>query len=600
MLFLLFLLNNQKRKNMKKITIVFLFVVLFSTFVYSGDQNNVLESSAMKIKYISLDVNIFMPINFSNYTSSDEFTYKTAIFQSLNNQEVDVSAYYYDDNGDKILGEIIDDGENKYATFKVKPITKNQYVFYISGHIVSEDKIVLDQLKPDLIPITEENKEYTKSTRYMQSDSTEIRTVANYLKKSDDLENLVYVTNWVHSYLTYDMDYVSIVNDSLSVLSDAKGVCDEFAILEAAILRAQGYPVKYVVGYANTSQEWGPHAWLEVYIPGYGWVPVDPTYNEVGSVDATHIIIEKLKDPSSKDSVISTNDVVVNFGEKKQHFTHHEVKTYEQLGLGNDLDIDVIMQKEAYQSSPHIAKLELKNKTNNHLMVLIASQLVSDVKQIYPKARKTVYYLKPLETKKFDYYFKLPDLKESYIYKFSYISQYKDKTTDLKIYHNRGNYQDLFYVYEPIIYYRNGLLVFENTVLNYTKKEKNISYAFDYNGTDYFENQKIPKYSEITYQKIFKKTEDGYLSYMLSGDYNSFKMAQILPTIETPYVFDVNIDKNTFLSEEDKNKSEIFEKIKEDSVVEKPKPDYLMIIFVCVFIVVIIGLFISKMVKKEQ
>lgn len=144
------------------------------------------------------------------------------------------------------------------------------------------------------------------------------------------------------------------------------------------------------------------------------------------------------------------------------------------------------------------------------------------------------------------------------------------------------------------------MLVFENTVLNYTKKEKNISYAFDYNGTDYFENQKIPKYSEITYQKIFKKTEDGYLSYMLSGDYNSFKMAQILPTIETPYVFDVNIDKNTFLSEEDKNKSEIFEKIKEDFVVEKPKPDYLMIIFVCVFIVVIIGLFISKMVKKEQ
>lgn len=587
---------------MKKIVIVFLFVVLFSTFVYSEDQNNVLEFDAIKTKYISLDVNMFTPINFSNYTSNDEFTFKTAIFQNLKNQEVNISAYYFDDNGEKIFGEIIADGENKYATFKVKPITKNQYVFYISGRIVSEDKFVLEDLKPELIPITDEIKEYTKSTRYIQSDSSEIRTLANYLKKSEDLENLVYVTNWINSYLTYDDDnsYVFSIYDSLSVLSDAKGVCDEFAILEAAILRAQGYPVKYVVGYTNTGQKWGPHAWLEVYVPGYGWIPVDPTYNEIGSVDATHIILEKLKDPSSKDTVTYTNNVLVSFGEKKQYFTHHDVKTYEQLGLGNDLDIDVIMQKEAYQSSPHIVKLQLKNKTNNHLVVLIASQLASDFKQIYPKTRKTVYHLKPLETKKFDYYFKLPDLNNSYTFKFSYISQYKDKTTELNIYHNRGNYQDLFYVYEPTIYYRNGLLVFENTVLNYTKKEKNISYAFDYNGTDYFENQKIPKYSEITYQKIFKKTEDGYLSYMLSGDYNSFKMAQILPTIETPYVFDVNIDKNTFLSEEDKNKSEIFEKIKEDSVVEKPKPDYLMIIFVCVFIVVIIGLFISKMIKKEQ
>lgn len=586
---------------MKKLAIIFLFVVLISAVIYSENQNNILESSAMKTKYISLDVNIVLPINFTNYTSSDEFTYKTAIFQNLNNQEIDVSAYYYDNDGTKILGEILTEGENKYAFFKIKPITKNQYVFYISGQIVSEDKFVLENLRAELIPITEEIKEYTKSTKFIQSDSSEIRTVANYLKKSNDLENLVYVTNWIHTYLTYDMDYVSMVNDSLSVLSNAKGVCDEFAILEAAILRAQGYPVKYVVGYANTSQEWGPHAWLDVYIPGYGWIAVDPTYNEVGSVDATHIVIEKLKDPrDSKDSVTSTNDVAVKFGDKKQYFTHQEVKTYEQLGLGNDLDIDVIMPREAYQSSPHIAKLQLKNKTNNHLMVLIASQLAPDFKQIYPKARKIVYYLKPLETKKFDYYFKLPELDNSYIYEFSYISQYKDKTTDLNIYHNRGDYQELFFVYEPVIYYQNGWFFFENTILNYTKKEKNISYAFDYDGIDSSENKNISKYSEFTYQKIFKKIDNGNLSYVLSGDYNSSNTTQILPTIETPYVFDVNIDQNAFHSEEDKNKSEIFEKIKEDSVFEKPKPNYLMIIFGGAFIVLIIGLFVSKMIKKEQ
>lgn len=586
---------------MKKIAIIFVFVVLFSSVICAEKQNNVLENSAMKTKYIALDVNISLPITFTNYTSSDEFTYKTAIFHNLENQEVDVSAYYLDTDGTKIFGETITEGENKYAFFKVKPITKNQYVFHISGHIVSEDKFVLENKKAELLSIPEEIKEYTKPTKFIQSDSSEIRTVANYLKKSDDLENIVYVTNWIHTYLTYDMAYVSVINDSLTVLSDAKGVCDEFAILEAAILRAQGYPVKYVVGYANTSQEWGPHAWLETYVPGYGWIEVDPTYNEVGSVDATHIIIEKLKDPrDSKDSVTSTNEVKVRFGEKQQHFTHQEVKTYEQLGLGHDLGIEVIMQKQAHQGSPHIVKLQLQNRTNDHLMALIASQLALDFEQIYPKARKTVYYLKPSETKTFDYYFKLPELKDSFIYEFSFVSQFNDKTTDLNIYHNKGSYQELFYVFEPMMYYQNGQFVFENTILNYTKKEKNISYDFDYNGEKYSDNQKISKQSEIVYKKVFNKIEDGYLNFAMSGDYNSSNNAQIMSTIETPYVFDVDINNNTFNSEEDKNRSEIFEKIKEDSVVEKPKPNYFMIVFVGAFVVLIIGLFISKMVKKEQ
>ena len=67
---------------------------------------------------------MFTPINFSNYTSNDEFTFKTAIFQNLKNQEVNISAYYFDDNGEKIFGEIIADGENKYATLKLSQLLK--------------------------------------------------------------------------------------------------------------------------------------------------------------------------------------------------------------------------------------------------------------------------------------------------------------------------------------------------------------------------------------------------------------------------------------------------------------------------------------------
>lgn len=584
---------------MKRLFISLLFIILILSAVNAEDNNNSLEYSAMKIKYISTDINVVLPIYFSNYTSSDEFTYKTAIFQDLDNQDVNVTAYYYDNDGIKVFGDIVSEGENKYALFKIKPIRRNEYIFYISGNVVSEDKFILENNHPSTI--SDEIMEYTKATKFIQSDNSEIRTVANFLKKSNDpLENLVYVNNWVHSYIAYDLGYVSMVNDAIAVLSDRKGVCDEFAILEAAILRAQGYPVKYVVGYANTSQEWGAHAWLEVYVSGYGWIATDPTYNEVGTIDATHIVLEKLKDPrESKDSVTSTNNVEVRFGEKKQYFTHNEVITYEQAGLEDKVNFKIITSREAYQGSPHVAKLRLTNKTTNPLLLLVASQLAPDFEQIYPKDRKTVYYLKPLETKDFDYYFKLPDLENSYIYEFGYISQIKDITTDINIYHNRGDYQELFFSYDPLIYYRNGWFYFENTTFNYTNKDKDLSYEFDYNGEKYFEKQKISKLSESTYTKMFTKIENANFSYVISGDYNYAKIIPILPTIETPYVFDVNIDNNTFHTGEDKNKSEIFERIKEDSVVEKPKPNYFMIIFVGVFIVLIISLFVSKMIRKE-
>lgn len=588
---------------MRKLFIIIVTFCLFLSVVSAEEQNNVLAYSAMKTQYISTDINIVLPIYFSNYTSSDEFTYKTAIFLDQENQDADVTGYYYDNDGSKIFGDIISENGNDYVLFKVRPIRRSEYVFYISGKIISENKFVLPNQTVSLENIPEDIKEFIKATKFIQSDSSEIRTVANFLKKDDDpIENLVNITNWVHSYVTYDLDYVSMINDSIAVLSDRKGVCDEFAILEAAILRAQGYPVRYVVGYANTSQEWGAHAWLEVYMSGIGWISVDPTYNEVGIVDATHIVLEKLKDPrESKDSVTSTNEVDVRFGEKKQYFTHQEVKTYEQAGLGDNVDFTIVTSGQAQQGSPHIAKLRLKNKTDNPIIILVASQLANDFIQIYPKERKTIYYLKPLETKTTDYFFKLPNLESSYIYIFGFISQYKDKTTDLNIYSNKGEYQELFFYYDPIIYYKNGMLVFENKIFNYTKKDKQLSYVFDYFGTSYSETKTIEKYTESTYTRNFPKTENVNFSYSILGDYNSSSVIPILPAIEIPYVSDINLeDHNQLHTEEDKNKAELFSKYSENKIQEKPKSNYVMIGFVVAFILFIIIMFFSKMIKKEN
>lgn len=65
-----------------------------------------------------------------------------------------------------------------------------------------------------------------------------------------------------------------------------KGYCEYFATAMVMMLRAQGVPARYVLGYLPGQQQedrsWrvtrgAAHAWVEVYFPNYGWVEFDPT-----------------------------------------------------------------------------------------------------------------------------------------------------------------------------------------------------------------------------------------------------------------------------------------------------------------------------------
>ena len=64
------------------------------------------------------------------------------------------------------------------------------------------------------------------------------------------------------------------------------GYCQHFAGVMAAILRFNGIPSRVAVGFATGSRVGDDtfvvsrddaHAWVEVYFPGVGWVPFDPT-----------------------------------------------------------------------------------------------------------------------------------------------------------------------------------------------------------------------------------------------------------------------------------------------------------------------------------
>jgi hypothetical protein len=86
---------------------------------------------------------------------------------------------------------------------------------------------------------------------------------------------------------------VGILPDVTSILQQRRGVCTEYTLLFSTLARSLGYPTRFVGGYAYSPQQdaWQGHSWAEVWLGE--WVAVDPTWLEVGSVDATHIVLTK-------------------------------------------------------------------------------------------------------------------------------------------------------------------------------------------------------------------------------------------------------------------------------------------------------------------
>jgi transglutaminase-like putative cysteine protease len=101
-------------------------------------------------------------------------------------------------------------------------------------------------------------------------------------------EKAVRIERWLESEKSYSL---SATHEGGSVADQfvfemERGYCEYFATAMVAMLRSEGIPARYVVGY-STGQAVGDdeyvvramnaHAWVEVYVPERGWVRFDPT-----------------------------------------------------------------------------------------------------------------------------------------------------------------------------------------------------------------------------------------------------------------------------------------------------------------------------------
>lgn len=120
--------------------------------------------------------------------------------------------------------------------------------------------------------------------------------VADYARESFTpdrplLEAVLDLTHRIHADFRYDPTATTIATPLAEVLESRRGVCQDFAHLQIACLRALGLPARYVSGYVLTRSldaveqalEGGDasHAWLSVYLPDGGWIDVDPTNDKL-------------------------------------------------------------------------------------------------------------------------------------------------------------------------------------------------------------------------------------------------------------------------------------------------------------------------------
>jgi transglutaminase-like putative cysteine protease len=95
--------------------------------------------------------------------------------------------------------------------------------------------------------------------------------------------------------------------DPATTLRTGKGTCRDYALLLMEAARTLGFAARFVSGYLYDDSKIGggpetligggvTHAWAEIYLPGAGWVPFDPTNGLVS--DRNLIRVAVTRDPS--------------------------------------------------------------------------------------------------------------------------------------------------------------------------------------------------------------------------------------------------------------------------------------------------------------
>jgi transglutaminase-like putative cysteine protease len=115
---------------------------------------------------------------------------------------------------------------------------------------------------------------------------------------ADTCELLVNMTQTIKRTFKHVARHEKGIQDPIRSLKVASGSCRDFAALMIAALRSLGFAARFVSGYLHLADDdddrvigGNTHAWVQVYVPGPGWIDFDPSSGIVGNLNLVRVAV---------------------------------------------------------------------------------------------------------------------------------------------------------------------------------------------------------------------------------------------------------------------------------------------------------------------
>ena len=150
---------------------------------------------------------------------------------------------------------------------------------------------------------SEEYKEYTSERDNHIIFTPDIKDLADSLTAGTDNPFLqaVAMFSWIDRNIPWASarEYSTIENIPEYVLAEGHGDCGMKTLLLMAMCRYKGIPIRWQSGFYMEPGGSNLHDWAEIYLEGYGWMPVDQSfgYSEklgyfyLGGIDPWRLIV---------------------------------------------------------------------------------------------------------------------------------------------------------------------------------------------------------------------------------------------------------------------------------------------------------------------